>query len=131
MAAERVACVQNLLGTPGLSTREIALVTFHKSIEPMLNALPAALKGAVAIWFQWPGYLEMPSGASTREFCRRHGIPLIVHHTSGHAGIADLQRLAEASKPGRVVPIHTAAPRLFEKHFKNVALFADGEAWEV
>ncbi|MGA9657012.1 MAG: MBL fold metallo-hydrolase RNA specificity domain-containing protein [Polyangia bacterium] len=62
----------------------------------------------------------------TRAFCQRHDIPIIVHHTSGHAGIADLQRLAEALKPGRVVPIHTAAPERFAQHFKNVALSGDG-----
>jgi ribonuclease J len=73
----------------------------------------------------------MPSGAGTREFCRRHDIPLIVHHTSGHASIADLQRLVEALQPERVVPIHTAAPGLFAQHFKNVALCTDGEVWDV
>jgi ribonuclease J len=107
------------------------VVTFRKSIEPMLDALPSALKGAVAIWSQWPGYLDMPSGAGTREFCRRHGIPLIVHHTSGHASIADLQRLAGALKPGRVVPIHTTAPGLFVQYFKNVAPCDDGVWWEI
>jgi hypothetical protein len=30
-----------------------------------------------------------------------------------------------------VVPIHTAAPERFAQHFKNVALFGDGEEWEV
>ena len=107
------------------------VVTFRKSIEPMLAAHPLALKGAVAIWSLWPGYLDMPSGVGTRAFCQRHDIPIIVHHTSGHAGIADLQRLAEALKPGRVVPIHTAAPERFAQHFKNVALCDDGVWWEV
>jgi ribonuclease J len=107
------------------------VVTFRKSIEPMLAAHPLALKGAVAIWSLWPGYLDMPSGAGTRAFCQRHDIPIIVHHTSGHAGIADLQRLAEALKPGMVVPIHTAAPEVFAQHFKNVALCDDGAWWEV
>jgi ribonuclease J len=107
------------------------VVTFRKSIEPMLDALPAALKGAAAIWSQWPGYLDMPSGAGTREFCRRHDIPLIVHHTSGHASIADLQRLVEALQPGKVVPIHTSAPAQFTELFKNVALYADGDVWDM
>jgi ribonuclease J len=107
------------------------VLTFRKSMEPMLAKHPATLKRATAIWSQWPGYLDMPSGAGTREFCRRHGIPIIIHHTSGHAVIADLQRLAEALKPGKVVPIHTAAPERFALHFKNVAMFDDGAAWEV
>jgi ribonuclease J len=73
----------------------------------------------------------MPPGAGTRAFCQRHGIPIVVHHTSGHAGIADPQRLAEALKPGRVVPIHTAAPERFAQHFKHVVLCDDGVGWEV
>ena len=125
------------LGDCRIYEKEIAaradelVVTLRKSIEPALAKFPAALKGAVAIWSLWPGYLDMPSGAGTRAFCQRYGIPIIVHHTSGHAGIADLQRLAEALKPGRVVPIHTAAPERFAQHFKNVALCDDGVWWEV
>ena len=117
--------------------REIAaradelVVTFRKSMEPMLAKYPGILKCATAIWSQWPGYLDRSSGAETREFCEHHGIPIIIHHTSGHADIADLQRLAEALKPGRVVPIHTAAPERFAQYFKNVTMCADGAWWKV
>jgi ribonuclease J len=117
--------------------REIAVradelvVTFRKSMEPMLAKYPAVLKGATAIWSQWPGYLDRPSGAGSRRFCQHYGIPMIIHHTSGHAGISELQRLAEALRPGRVVPIHTAAPEQFAQHFKNVAMFDDGVGWDV
>ena len=127
----------NELGDSRIYKEEIAaradelVVTFRKSLQPMLAAYPSALKGAVAIWSLWPGYLDMPSGAGTRTFCRCHDIPIVVHHTSGHAGIADLQRLVEALQPGRVVPIHTAAPERFAQHFKNVALCGDGVAWDV
>jgi ribonuclease J len=107
------------------------VVTFRKSMEPTLAKSPNVLRQATAIWSQWPGYLDIPSGASTRDFCQRHGIPITIHHTSGHAGIADLQRLAKALKPGRVVPIHTSAPERFAQHFNNVAAFDDRVGWEV
>jgi ribonuclease J len=107
------------------------VVTFRKSMEPMLAKHPKDLQRATAIWSQWPGYLDRPSGTGTREFCHRHGIPIVIHHTSGHAGIADLQRLAEALKPGRVVPIHTEAPERFVEHFTNVAMLDDGVRWAV
>jgi ribonuclease J len=107
------------------------VITFRKSMEPMLAKYPAVLKRATAIWSQWPGYLDRPSGIGAREFCQRHGMPMVIHHTSGHAGVNDLQLLAEALKPGKVVPIHTAAPGRFAQHFKNVAVFADGVGWEV
>jgi ribonuclease J len=125
------------LGDSRIYKEEIAaradelVVTFRKSLQPMLAAYPSALNGAVVIWSLWPGYLDMPSGAGTRTFCQCHDIPIVVHHTSGHAGIADLQRLVEALQPGRVVPIHTAAPEKFAQHFKKVALCDDGVWWEV
>ena len=107
------------------------VVTCRKSMEPMLAKHPAILKRATAIWSQWPGYLDRSSGAGTRDFCLHHGIPIIIHHTSGHAGIRDLQRLAESLKPGRVVPIHTAAPERFARHFRDVVMREDGMRWEV
>ena len=70
------------------------VVTFRKSMEPVLAKHPALLQRATAIWSQWPGYLDMPSVASTRDFCQRYGISITIQHTSGHAGITDLQRLA-------------------------------------
>ena len=35
------------------------------------------------------------------------GVPLEVVHTSGHASIADLKRLADAMAPEVLVPVHT------------------------
>ena len=107
------------------------VVTFRKSMEATLAKYPDALRQATAVWSQWPGYLDLPSGASTRDFCQRYDIPITIHHTSGHAGITDLQRLAKALKPGRVVPIHTSAPEMFDKHFNSVDQHQDGMSWEV
>jgi ribonuclease J len=107
------------------------VVTFRKSMESVLARRPAALKGATAIWSQWPGYLDMPSGVGTHRFCQRHGIPVVNHHTSGHAGVIDLQRLAESLKPGQVVPMHTEAPEMFERYFGKVGMYKDGAIWEV
>jgi ribonuclease J len=98
----------------------------------MLNSLPpAALHEAVAIWSQWHGYLDREAGSPSLDFCRKHGIPLVEHHTSGHAGLDDLRKLVVALDPHRVVPIHTEAPESFAKHFQNVELHTDGEEWEV
>lgn len=108
------------------------VVTFRKSVEPMLEGLPAAaLEDALAVWSQWHGYLDRDPGMPTLDFCGRHGIPLVEHHTSGHAGLAELRKLAAALNPRRVVPIHTEAPAAFAQHFANVELHADGESWEV
>ena len=108
------------------------VLTFRRSIDPMLESLPpAALDGAVAIWSQWHGYLDHEPGAATRDFCRTHGISLVEHHTSGHASVDDLRRLATAINPRRLVPIHTNAPEQFAHNFANVEVHADGNIWEV
>lgn len=78
----------------------------------MLRELEAAgcLGGASAVWSQWPGYLDRPSGMRTVAELRRFGIRLEVHHASGHATEQDLVQLAENVGAGQVVPYHTDAP---------------------
>jgi ribonuclease J len=88
------------------------------------------LDGARLFYSLWPGYLER-DGPDLRAWCASHGVGFEIVHTSGHAGITDLRRLVEALDPGRVVPIHTAAPERFLKLFANARLFGDGEWWEV
>jgi ribonuclease J len=89
------------------------------------------LNGACAVWSMWPGYLEQPGQAPMLSFFERHGIPLVLHHASGHAYLPDLQRLSTAIAPKRLVPIHTFAPDRFSEFFENVEVHRDGEWWEV
>lgn len=99
----------------------------------MLRDLDQAkcLTGALAIWSQWSGYLAQERGkALTAELAVR-GIPLEHAHTSGHASIKDLKRLASAVAPKMLVPIHTFAPQAFPEHFNAVALKQDGEWWDI
>jgi ribonuclease J len=93
-------------------------------------AKASVLAGAKAIWSLWDGYLGMPSGQGSLEFCRGHGIPLLVHHASGHAGVKDLQRLVLAINPRQVVPIHSEASGRFADLFPRVVCHADGDLWE-
>jgi ribonuclease J len=90
-----------------------------------------ALGGARVIWSQWDGYLKEGSGAQLKADCEARGIPFEIIHTSGHASIADLQRLAAAVRPKELVPIHTFEPERFPELFENVILRQDGEWWEV
>jgi ribonuclease J len=99
----------------------------------MLNDLEraGALTGARVIWSQWEGYLTEGPGAKLKVDCDSRGIPFEAIHTSGHASIGDLKRLATAIGPKVLVPIHTFEPQRFPSLFKNVALRGDGEWWEV
>jgi ribonuclease J len=90
-----------------------------------------ALTGAMVIWSQWEGYLKEGSGAGLKFDCNARGIQFEVLHTSGHASIADLKRLAAAVAPKALVPIHTFETERFPDLFENVKLHHDGEWWEV
>ncbi len=90
-----------------------------------------ALTGARIIWSQWEGYFAEGSGARLKADCEARGIPFEIIHTSGHASIADLKRLAAAVCPDALVPIHTFEAERFPEMFENVVLRQDGEWWEV
>ena len=100
---------------------------------PMAGVLDraGALEGARAIWSMWPGYLEEPSGLKLQAFLAERSIPMTIHHTSGHASIADLQRLAKALSPARVVPIHSFGAAGFDALFEGVEHHDDGDWWDV
>ncbi|GJE19291.1 MBL fold metallo-hydrolase [Methylobacterium marchantiae] len=100
----------------------------------MLRDLDRAecLSGATAIWSQWDGYLAQERGLILQTDLAERGIPLGHAHTSGHASIPDLKRLAEAVAPRRIVPIHTFhADRFPELFGPNVSIKQDGQWWEI
>lgn len=91
----------------------------------------ALTAGGTLVWSMWSGYLAEPSGVRLREAARSAGVPLVEHHTSGHASVRDLSRLAAAVNPGRLVPIHTEGPLQFAEHFANAEPQQDGAWWQV
>ncbi|MDF2372378.1 MAG: MBL fold metallo-hydrolase [Rhizobiaceae bacterium] len=84
-------------------------------------------KNARAIWSQWSGYLEAKQGSRTKSEFEKRGIPMESIHTSGHASISDLKRLAEAIEAKALVPIHTFHGDAYVDHFKNTVRVSDGE----
>lgn len=90
------------------------------------------LTGAVAVWSQWEGYLHQDKGIKIAEAFAARGIPLEHAHTSGHASISDLKRLADAIAPRMLVPIHTFESHRFSDHFGAIVRQKnDGEWWEI
>jgi len=83
------------------------------------------------LFSQWDGYLNEGSGTQLKADCEAEGIPFETIHTSGHASIADLQRLAAAVHPKTLVPIHTFERERFPELFKNVVLCQDSQWWGV
>ncbi len=89
------------------------------------------LADASAIWSLWPGYLAENSGERLVALYERLGIPWSIQHSSGHASIRELERLAEALAPGRIVPIHSFGSHRFADYFSGVTPEEDGTWWEV
>jgi ribonuclease J len=90
-----------------------------------------ALRDGVVVWSLWHGYLDQPSGQRLRALLQEADIPLVQHHTSGHAFVDDLKRLVDAFNPARVVPIHSEATERFAEVFPRVERHRDGEWWDV
>lgn len=86
------------------------------------------LEDALLVWSQWRGYLEEGRSRAVLDFLAQHGMPHVVHHTSGHAAPADLRRLAETIRPKTLVPMHGLAPERFREINPDVTIVEDG-AW--
>jgi len=129
---ERVYAVKGARIFPEeLASRAHELVlTFRASMIPEIEKAQC-LNGACAVWSMWPGYLEQPSQKWLLSFFERHAIPLVTHHASGHSYLPDLQRLAIAIAPRRLVPIRSFAPHRFREFFDHVEIHNDLEWWDV
>jgi ribonuclease J len=129
---DRIAAVRSARIYANELTRERSRLAmlFRGSMAAELERA-GCLEGARAIWSQWEGYLDEPAGRRTKAWLDARGIPLEVIHASGHATVADLQRLATAFAGTRLVPIHTAHPERFAEAFGRAEPHADGEWWDV
>jgi ribonuclease J len=114
-----------------VATNRRRLVTMFSVQSGPALAKAGCLDSATLIWSLWSGYLAERSGTRLRTFLDQHHIPLIEQHTSGHASVADLSRLAKALNPDRIVPIHSFGPHRFADHFANVTTEDDGTWWDV
>jgi len=107
-----------------------AIFLFRPSMAADLERAEC-LAGARLVWSQWEGYLANPAFASFLDWQQRSGIPMDRLHTSGHASILDLQRLAKAINPKRLVPIHSFESGRYAEFFSNVECRNDGERWSL
>ena len=73
------------------------------------------------IYSQWQGYLKIPH----KSYCSDYLISLQndpainfqYAHTSGHANVEEIVKLAKAIKPKKIVPVHTDDPHSLRKQF--------------
>lgn len=80
----------------------------------------------------WDGYVHEASGLRLQAALRDANVPLVHHHTSGHASTQDLAQLVAALHPRVVVPIHADAPDEYAAAIGPlVQARADGVWWPV
>jgi ribonuclease J len=114
------------------ATPEAFLYFGKMSSFPLINAFKNAAAPVNVIYSQWLGYLDGTHAdyfGSDQIAAYRSDpeINFVYTHTSGHAPVEDLQRLAAALNPRMLVPIHTEYAERFQDHFDNVTLIQDGE----
>ena len=129
---ERVAEIASIRRYPeDLATDrgQVAYLGTSSTLPELIEA--GALHDGAVVWSLWHGYLAQPAGQRLQADLADAGVPLIEHHTSGHAAVEDLRRLVDAFAPARVVPIHSEATDRFADHFPRVEPHADGTWWEV
>lgn len=109
-----------------------AVMLFRPAMVTDIDLMPGAWANARIIWSQWNGYLQTEASQAFQAKLAERGVSLEVIHTSGHASIADLKRLADAVAPDVLVPVHTFEGNRYSELFsKNVIQRVDGEWWEV
>lgn len=88
---------------------------------------------SVLFYSQWHDYMKEQSFNISREFMKKHNIVRVEEHTSGHAPIEDLKRLAKAISPRQyIIPIHTEKPEKFREYFgEKVMVLLDGQQIEL
>lgn len=107
------------------------IVLVRDGIVPAIKAIPD-YKSAFLIYSQWQGYLKK-SHIKLTEFIFESGLdknPKHIH-SSGHADVPTLQRLAAALNPDKIIPVHTEHPeeyiKLFPKH--EIIEILDGKTY--
>lgn len=95
------------------------------------HGVSKVLHEARLTYSMWPGYLEHEVSQRVLDWLRTNAIPFETIHTSGHAAVRDLRRLATAFAPRRLVPIHSFETARFGEFFENVERKEDGAWWTI
>ncbi len=95
------------------------------------HGVSTVLDRARLTYSMWPGYLAHEGSRRVLDWLEANAIGFETIHTSGHASVRDLQRLAAALSPSRLVPIHSFETARFGEYFENVDRKEDGVWWTV
>lgn len=118
------------------ATPEAFLYLGRMSSFRLIDEFRSAVFPVNVIYSQWLGYLngnQTSTFGSDRIAALRNdpGAKFVYAHTSGHATLHDLERLAAALNPRILIPIHTERGEEFSRIFANVHALKDGEVFNL
>lgn len=77
------------------------------------------IDGGNLVYSMWEGYMEKSNTKEFISYLTKRKFTFHIIHTSGHADIKELEKMADALKPKAIIPIHT-----FEAdRYKNIFQF--------
>jgi len=90
------------------------------------------IKTGILIYSMWEGYLEEEGYIESVKFFQNKGIKMKAAHILGHAYFSTIKKLVENKKPGKILPVHTEHPEIFQQEFgDNVLSVKNGDTIEI
>lgn len=111
-------------------TASRSVMLFRPSMSKDLEEAKC-LEKASLVYSLWDGYLRMEQQKPFLDWMSDRKITLKKIHTSGHASISDLRKLADAINARCLVPIHSFETDQFHKYFDHVETKQDEVWWDV
>ena len=89
------------------------------------------MQNGTFLYSMWQGYRGSETQCALEQVLQKAGFEIKSLHTSGHASVADIQRVMVDLKPKKIIPIHTMKPDAFSKFSNSIETQMDGIAFEV
>ena len=102
-----------------LKNQEKTILLVRPSMRNIIQGLNS-LHGCSFIYSMWKGYLKEDYTKEFIDLVTRKGARYEYVHTSGHAVLETLQKLAKRLSPKMTIPIHCEKPEEYRIYFKNV-----------
>jgi ribonuclease J len=128
----RARIIANKVGTKVFKTPSDSIYFVRNPSIKLVNELRKHGKINI-IYSQWEGYLkdEYKQYFTDNINALKQDSDIVYHsiHTSGHAVVPDLMKFAKAINSNKIIPIHTAFPKVFKEEFEKNG-FANIELWD-
>lgn len=120
---------REILAAPADFVQAIRL-SGSRLIEGYLTEYPVNI-----VYSQWLGYLEQDQGQYGADVLNRlrddPRVYFVYAHTTGHALLEDLKRLANALEARILIPVHTDCPEEYCRYFDNALTLSDGQEFNI